>query len=379
MLRYELKARSGLARRIKPVGKGRSAGRRPRKRAGGRTKRQSKKTDVRPARRAGAKDRSDQRPLRNREQPAEEEALPQFYEPTRVVLLPVDPYLVFVYWELAADERERAEERLQGANPPARPVLRFHEVTNAHAPFDVDIELAAGNWYVHLWSPEQSYCAELGLKEEDGGFISLARSNIAHTPRAGPSARVEERYVSAAAVEERHQGAPQRAEPVPVTQMENAAAPKGSGEPPAKPPDLIAPLAAEKRQPAEVPVAEHVGAAGETQPARLQTPARIGSEETLPSRLAELHPVRRWPAPPEVAAPNTWWPPAETLRGKLRERYAVRQWLAFPREGAPATWRPPSERPPSERPHSFDLTDMNEASMALGCSSGPSVRRKGEI
>lgn len=160
-----------------------------------------------PARTAPAHDE-----LRRTEKP--EPAVPEFpSEPepwrgspdeTRVVLLPVDPYLVHVYWELASRDLEEAQKRLSelgrhGQQPQA--VLKFYDVTrlifdgtNAHASFEVNIELGAGNWYVHLWSPEKSYCVDLGFRTGEGGFLPIARSNVAETPRAWPSVRTEQTF-----------------------------------------------------------------------------------------------------------------------------------------------------------------------------------------
>jgi hypothetical protein len=116
--------------------------------------------------------------------PLEPGELPSSYGKNRLVLLPVDPYLMYTYWELAANAPPTAG---------TRPILRFHEYTAAAGPgisrpFDVDIDLAAGNCYVHLWSPDKSYHADLGLRSEDGGFVSLARSNTVRTPPASPAA-----------------------------------------------------------------------------------------------------------------------------------------------------------------------------------------------
>src|SRR5580693_588605 len=71
--------------------------------------------------------------------------LPSSYGKNRLVLLPVDPFLVYAYWDLAADPPPTAG---------ARAILRFHESTVAvkgSRSFDVDLDLAAGHWYVNLW------------------------------------------------------------------------------------------------------------------------------------------------------------------------------------------------------------------------------------
>jgi hypothetical protein len=119
--------------------------------------------------------------------PIEPGDLPASYGGKRLVLLPVDPYRIHVYWDL------------DSTAPPvagARPVLRFHESsaspdidddTDRSRPFDVDANLAASRWYVQLWSPDKIYYAELGWRGEDGSFIQLARSNTVRTPPAWAS------------------------------------------------------------------------------------------------------------------------------------------------------------------------------------------------
>lgn len=143
------------------------------------------------------------RPVRAlREVPIEPGDLPDSYDETRVVLLPVDPYLAHVYWEVAPGELEKAKSHLGEDAQQAQATLRFYDIThiifdgsNAHSFFDVDIELQARNWYVHLWSPEKSYYADLGFRTEDGRFVPIAQSNVAEIPRAWPLGRGEERYM----------------------------------------------------------------------------------------------------------------------------------------------------------------------------------------
>jgi len=119
--------------------------------------------------------------------------LPDGYGENRVVLLPVDPYLVHVYWELSESEKKRVRRLL--ADDPSRfkDVLRFHDVTglpvggfHGAGTFDVDIRIEAGNWYIRLLSPERTYVVDLGLRGRDGRFDPIVRSNRAGTPRAWP-------------------------------------------------------------------------------------------------------------------------------------------------------------------------------------------------
>jgi hypothetical protein len=133
-------------------------------------------------------------------QPEEIFFLPESYGETRLLLLTVNPFLVHASWEVT--EADLKKSPLPPEREQAMPVLRIYDVTyihfdgaNAHSFFDVEVDLRTRNWYVPLWSPEKSYIAELGLKAPGGSFHPLARSNVAHTPRAWPSDRSAERYV----------------------------------------------------------------------------------------------------------------------------------------------------------------------------------------
>ncbi|HEY3837818.1 MAG TPA: DUF4912 domain-containing protein [Bryobacteraceae bacterium] len=106
--------------------------------------------------------------------------LPSSYGSHRLVLLPVDPHRIYAYWVLSADPLPTAGSRA---------VLRVHESSASGEitrPFDVDVDLAAGNAYIHLWSAEKTYSAEIGLRGEDGAFVSLAHSNSVTSPPAAP-------------------------------------------------------------------------------------------------------------------------------------------------------------------------------------------------
>ena len=139
---------------------------------------------------------------RRAELESEPTELPSCDEETKVVLLAVNPYLVHIYWGIAARDQEELGRVFSRLGPRAQPVLRFYDVTHgsfegtsAPSCFDVEITLGAGNWYVHLESPAKAYCVDLGFRIEGGGFRRLARSNVAETPRASPSEREAESYL----------------------------------------------------------------------------------------------------------------------------------------------------------------------------------------
>jgi len=137
-----------------------------------------------------------------RELTSEPGDLPDSYGETRVVLLPVEPYLVHVYWEVTFVELEKAKHRLGDEYGRSQAILRCYDITNitfdgtnAHSSFDVHIDLKAKNRYVHLRNSDKSYFVELGFKTEDSQFYPIARSNIAETPRARPAPKSDEHYM----------------------------------------------------------------------------------------------------------------------------------------------------------------------------------------
>lgn len=133
---------------------------------------------------------------------SEQDDLPDSYNETRVVLLPVEPYLLHVYWEVASVELEKAKHQLDGNYGQSQAILRCYDVTNiifngmnAHGSFDVYIDLLAKSRYIHLWSPEKSYFVELGFKTRKGRFYPVARSNIAQIPPDWPAPKSDEHYM----------------------------------------------------------------------------------------------------------------------------------------------------------------------------------------
>ncbi len=134
--------------------------------------------------------------------PLEDEEIPGGEEETEVVLLPVNPHLLYVYWEFSARDLEEVGRVFSRLGPRARPVLRFYETTQANSDslnsascFEVAIALGAGKWYVRLEHPANSYRLDLGLCLGQGSFRLLARSNVAEMPKACPSDKTEERYL----------------------------------------------------------------------------------------------------------------------------------------------------------------------------------------
>jgi hypothetical protein len=131
--------------------------------------------------------------------------LPGSYGKTRLVLLVVDPYLIHAYWEVAP-------ERLREAIEPAeqnKGVLRFYKGSETSGKgtqresFDIEIDLQSSNWYVHLWSPEESLYADLSVKRSDGTLIRLIRSQVVHIPRTRPAVAIDQHFMKVEATERR--------------------------------------------------------------------------------------------------------------------------------------------------------------------------------
>jgi hypothetical protein len=128
----------------------------------------------------------------------EDGELPELEGETRLVVMPVDPYEVYAYWDVAPGSADAAAVLLGASAAQHRAVLRFHDITgidfdgaNSVWSFDIDVDLRARSYYVHLWSPGKRYCVELGLAGADARFVALARSNIVETPPAWPQVKAE--------------------------------------------------------------------------------------------------------------------------------------------------------------------------------------------
>lgn len=140
-------------------------------------------------------------PLRSVE---EQFTLPAGYGDHRIVLMVRDPFWLFAYWEIQA-EQERAvrgqllPEEIAGLQT----VLRVYEVTGVEDPappatrhFDIGLSGLARNWHIHADAPGCMFLVEIGLLTAAGRFLMLARSNRVTTPRSGPSEVIDEAWVS---------------------------------------------------------------------------------------------------------------------------------------------------------------------------------------
>lgn len=127
--------------------------------------------------------------------------LPERYGQTQFVLMVVHPLLVYGYWEITPEDYGRAQQALGAEMKGACAVLRMYDVSlidfngsNAHQMFDIEVGLEAPGWYIHLWSPEKSYVADVGFRTRKGRFHAIVRSNTVHTPRTSSSPRTDEQW-----------------------------------------------------------------------------------------------------------------------------------------------------------------------------------------
>ncbi len=114
-----------------------------------------------------------------------------------------DPYWIFTYWEITPESLQRARRRLGDEGDRSKITLRVYDTTgvvfsgeNANSHFDIAVTGDADNWYINTGWPNRSYCVDIGLLSPRGEYRTIARSNPAHTPRAGASEVVDDRWMS---------------------------------------------------------------------------------------------------------------------------------------------------------------------------------------
>ncbi|MDI6632394.1 MAG: DUF4912 domain-containing protein [Bacillota bacterium] len=129
--------------------------------------------------------------------------LPRRYGEDRLVLLARDPHWLFAYWEISATKQEEFSARYgPEAWRSSRPFLRLYDVTgiefqgnNANTYVDIAINDESDNWYLEVGQPNRTFCVDLGRVLPTGHFVTLLRSNLAHTPRASLSECCDEEWM----------------------------------------------------------------------------------------------------------------------------------------------------------------------------------------
>jgi hypothetical protein len=119
-----------------------------------------------------------------------------------IALMVRDPYWLFTYWEFAPDLNEDLTARIgEEALRQSRLVLRVYDITGTDADnpvgyHDIDVAHGARDWYINVTHVESEYCVDIGLILPDGTFVVIARSNRVSLPPIGPSAEVDEEWVT---------------------------------------------------------------------------------------------------------------------------------------------------------------------------------------
>ncbi|MFM8277195.1 MAG: DUF4912 domain-containing protein [Cyanobium sp.] len=141
--------------------------------------------------------RAPQTPESLRALEAELSPAPRSEAETKVVFLPRDPQWAYVFWEIAAADREDATAA--GATDL---VLRVADVTglpggssHPHALQEVVVDAHASEWYIPVPLSDRDYRVELGFRTASAGWYSLAFSSVARVPALQPSEHVADQFV----------------------------------------------------------------------------------------------------------------------------------------------------------------------------------------
>jgi len=103
-----------------------------------------------------------------------QEILPSEYGENDITLMPVDPYKLFVFWEIREDAIERYEGEL---------TIRIYEVGGVdNTRFDIKVSSRIGKRYIDV-CPARVFVADVGIMHE-GIFIAVASSRKVSTPGA---------------------------------------------------------------------------------------------------------------------------------------------------------------------------------------------------
>jgi hypothetical protein len=127
---------------------------------------------------------------------------PETHGEDLIALMVRDPYWLFAYWEFSPDLNDRLLNRLDEETlRNSRLVLRVYDVTGVDAEnpvgyHDIDVAPGARDWYINVTHVESDYCTDIGLILPDGSFLVIARSNRVSLPPIGPSAEVDEQWVT---------------------------------------------------------------------------------------------------------------------------------------------------------------------------------------
>ncbi len=124
--------------------------------------------------------------------------LPEEYGENRITLMTRDPQWLYAYWEVKEDTLRETSKKLKGGNL----CLRVYDVTgvefngdNANRFLDINVYERIGNWYIDVRQPDSEFIADIGVKDNTGHFMSIARSNKTSTPKTWVSKEKGEQWI----------------------------------------------------------------------------------------------------------------------------------------------------------------------------------------
>lgn len=130
------------------------------------------------------------------------EGLPYSYGVTKIVLMVRDPYWCYAYWDFNPETLRKIEKWYREL-PGPRAILRVYDVTdqvfdgnNANSFFDVDINFDSRNWYLEVGKPGRDFIVDIGIRDAQGRFYLITRSNAVRIPRDTPSDVIDEEWMS---------------------------------------------------------------------------------------------------------------------------------------------------------------------------------------
>ena len=132
--------------------------------------------------------------------------VPDGYDETRIVLQVRDPFWMHAYWAISRETALDLARELGESISSSRLTLRVNDMTDREGAgcakqVAIDVHPFANNWYINVCEPDRSYCVDLGLTHGSDEFRFIARSNVVHTPRVGPSLVRDEEWLSIHALE----------------------------------------------------------------------------------------------------------------------------------------------------------------------------------
>ncbi|MFN4152754.1 MAG: DUF4912 domain-containing protein, partial [Candidatus Sericytochromatia bacterium] len=118
------------------------------------------------------------------------------FEEDKIVLLPIDPYRSFTYWDLSSATITKLRTlRLKNL------YLKINDVTgivfngkNEISSWFEECLVLSKNWYINIPEGGRNYCVELGYIF-NGLFYPLVRSNTINIPRRDPSPVIKDTFV----------------------------------------------------------------------------------------------------------------------------------------------------------------------------------------